>query len=175
MLQGSQSPARRAPRTLFLQTGEIRFRTRLLSFTQAERFGKCLRGNDRFRDVAVNLSEQARSERAYFVTFAPVNRDRVADMVDRQQETRTERAEREGADYRYFLDTDAVRPFYWVLSTSGETYELDSGECSCPDYQFRLKKADWTGIKCKHICEMIRRFGTGELPRLSEVRTGGGF
>src|SRR5579871_638117 len=158
------------PREFIANDGRIYFRTRLLTCPQADRFARCLRANaERFRDVDVSFNPRAKGERAFFVTFRPVNPDRVVEQIDRQQASRQQRADCHGPSYVYALDIDGERPFYWCLSDSGETYELDSGECSCPDYQYRLKRADWTGIKCKHILEMQRRFDAGMLQRLSDV------
>lgn len=156
---------------IFTQDGFFAFRTRCMSYERAEGFAVCLRANrTRFMNVSLEHSEAAKGERCWFVTFQPVNGDRMADIADREQAARIQRADREGAAYLYMLDVDSPRPFYRVFNPkSGGTYELDSSTCSCPDFSGRLAKVAGFGVRCKHQIEMQRRFDVGELVRLSEA------
>lgn len=158
------------PREFIAPNGNIYFRTKLLRPEQADRFASCLAANaSRFTDVESVLSQQAKGERCCFVQYRPVNLDRQWKQVERQQKQRTRKAQTEGCCYDWLLDTDGTRPFYGCHSTSGEVYEVTSGECSCPDFQFRLKKVAHFGLRCKHIEALSLCYQTGELVRLQEV------
>lgn len=156
---------------IYTRDGFFAYRTKLLTFDAAQTFALCVRANlTRFTNVNVEHSNTARGERAWFVTFQPVSGDRMADVADREQASRIQAADREGAAYLFLLDVDSPRPFYRVYNpTSGETYELDSSSCSCPDFQYRCNRVPGFGLKCKHQVEMQRRFGAGELLPLSKA------
>ncbi len=159
------------PREFIASDGRIFFRTKLLAFEQAQRFALCLQANTtRFCDVDFLLSEKAMGECAYFVQFRPVNEDRQWEQIERQQSARLFRALEEGACYVFALDIDGPRPFYWCFNPkSGETYQTDSGSCTCPDFHYRCKKLEYAALYCKHIHALLHAFEIGELMRLSEV------
>jgi hypothetical protein len=156
---------------LYTSDGFFAYRSRCMEYERAQAFALCLRANStRFTGVDLSHSERAKGSRSWFVTFAPVNPDRMADIGDRENAARIQRADREGAAYLYMLDVDSPRPFYRVYNPkSGETYELDSSSCSCADFVYRCDKASGFGLKCKHIHEMTRRFDAGELVRLTDA------
>lgn len=159
------------PRQFFLPNGRLVYRTRLLPYDKAQAFALCLRANtSRFREVDLILNRRAKGEKTWYVMFSPATTGALYDAADREQEKRAQKANIEGRDYLFCLDTDARRPFYRVFNPkSGETYCLTSHECDCPDFQCRLKRASWSGVVCKHIQEMNRRFETGELVTLASV------
>lgn len=136
-------------------------RTKLMTSDRAWRFATCLMANRRFQDVAMVHSSKATGERRYFVQFIPSNPERQQDMKNRQEGSRAVRAWNEGSDYIWVPDKNGGRAFYWLLSASGEVYEVEphSGVCSCPDYQFRCAGA---GIKCKHLLALDLGLGTIE-------------
>lgn len=80
-------------------------------------------------------------------------------MHARQQAAREERALAQGSSYLWIRDKNAGRPFFWLLSTSGEVYEVDAQgrSCSCPDHQFRCAPA---GLMCKHVLALRNGLGT---------------
>lgn len=137
----------------------ITYRTKCLPQPQAERFARCVDANPLFTDVSLNTSTRAKGERCHFVTFRPVNPDRQQDMAVRQQLSREERAMSEGSAYVWALDKDGGRPFFWLMSASGEVYEVDlqGRSCSCPDFQYRCEGA---GLECKHIQALRNGLGT---------------
>lgn len=137
------------------------FRTKLLTRDQASRFAKCLTANARFGAAEVCESTRAKSpDRRFFVAFAPSNPERREAILTRQQDARTERALGEGSEYVWMQDKDGGRAFLWLLSTSGEVYEVDPGgrSCSCPDFTYRCRPA---GLRCKHLIALSA--GLGEL------------
>ena len=158
------------PRSIFV-ADHLCYRTKLMPYPQASRFARCLQANgSRFFNVQVVEQPKARGARDHFVTFSPRSVDSRLRMADEQQEKRANTARAQGADYIFCLDTDGSRPFYRVFNPhSGETYELAGGACSCPDFVYRLSKAPWTGVTCKHNVELARRCDSGELVPLSEV------
>ncbi len=153
--------------------GFFAYRTRCMEYEQAESFALCLKANrSRFTSIGVELSPRAKGQRAWFVTFQPVNPDRMADIGDREQAARIQRADREGADYIFVIDTHSPRPFYRCFNPkSGETYELDHSTCDCPDHVYRLNKVSGFGIRCKHAVELQRRIDASEILPLREVQT----
>lgn len=153
-----------------VRTGDVFFRTRLLPLSLAERFARCLAANaTRFINVDVIHSDQAKGARMFFVRYSPVNPDRQADAITREQAKRTARALADGDAYQWFLDVDGRRPFYYCLSTSGEVYEVDAGSCNCPDYEFRCSRMAHTGLRCKHIEALLLAYEQGRLTRLQDV------
>lgn len=137
-------------------------RTKCMEQERAERFARCLQANPLFTAVEIAESARARSAARYFVTYLPVNADRVADLVNAEQDKRLAKAATEGRDYLFVLDTDSAQPFCWCCSTSGETYEVTLFDCSCPDFQYRLKGC---GIQCKHMAALSARINNGEIRR----------
>lgn len=134
------------------------YRTRLLTADRAARFAACLSANAAFCDVAAVRSERAKCDVDHFVSFRPVSRERQAHMLERQQDTREQRAEEQGNSYQWVADkigyqwvADKIggRGFFWLLSTSGEVYEVHpAGTCSCPDFHYRCEP---NGLRCKHL------------------------
>jgi hypothetical protein len=132
------------------------YRTKLMERQRAEQFAKCLEANPLFTSVTVE--ESRRSPGRYLVSFQPANAERRVDMLVREQRSREARARAEGAGYVFCLDTDAGRPFFWCVSTSGEVYETTVESCSCPDHHYRLRG---TGLSCKH--QLALSAGLGEM------------
>jgi hypothetical protein len=140
-----------------------------MTLARAAAFSKCLEANDDFSVVAIEESQRAKGEARWFVVFVPVNPQRLADIADRQQDARAQRAADEGANYLFALDKDAGRPFFWVFNPkSGETYEVDPrGHCSCPDFQYRCEVA---GLRCKHLVAV--QSGQGRREEFQSVPRG---
>jgi len=80
----------------------------------------------------VSVAESQKTKhpvRRWFVTFQPSNPDRMADIGDREQAARIQRADREGAGYLYVENEDAIRPtFYCYNPESQETYVVFDGD-----------------------------------------------
>src|SRR5207248_8599080 len=125
----------------------------------AARFAQCVSANPRFTEVSVGSSSRAKGDACWFVSFRPVSEERQADMAARQQMPREERALTEGSAYVWVLDKDGGRAFFWLMSASGEVYEVDpqGRSCSCPDYRYRC---EGTGLKCKHLVALEAGLGT---------------
>ena len=138
-------------RTTILQDGTVGYRTKLMEPAQARRFAKCLEANSRFRMVDVVVSDRAKSDKNTFVTFHPSSDVRQADIYMGQWEQRQARASAEGGDYIFVQD----RWKTWCYNPiSQETYEIDSCGCTCPDFQFRCRKA---ALHCKHMIALSDR------------------
>lgn len=139
------------------------YRTKLLTTDQAWRFAKCVKANiARFdpASVAVIHNSRAKGARRYYVTFAPARTERVAALVAGEQDKRLARAMEQGADYVFLADKDGGRPFWWVWNpVSGETYEVSSDGCSCPDHEYRCRHA---GVACKHRLTLLARLQVEE-------------
>lgn len=157
---------------LYTSDGFFAYRTRLLTYEAADSFGRCLRANSsRFCNVEVHHRATVKGERSWFVTFQPVSSDAMFNISEREQASRIQRADREGENYLYAIDTDSPRPFYRCCNPlSGGVYELDHSGCDCPDFTYRLAKVPGYGVRCKHLIELDRRIAAGELPSLAEVR-----
>lgn len=166
-LRHSALPNGASPREFIAPSGVVYFRTKLLRYDRARRFAKCLKANPRFCEATVEPSVKARGQACHFVQYRPHNPDRQYQQIDRQQEKRLQKALTEGRCYQWHLDTDGRRPFYWCLSTSGEVYEVTSGDCTCPDYEYRCTKV--YSLRCKHILALEAAYERGELMRLAEV------
>ena len=124
------------------------YRTKCLTIEAAARFATCLNANARFTEVEIVESQRAKGEARWFVQFLPASAERQAEMLDRQQATRAERAATQG--FTFLLDKDGGRPFYWCHShTSGEVYEVaaDASRCGCMDDEWRCRP---NGLACKH-------------------------
>jgi hypothetical protein len=128
--------------------GTISYRTKLLRDLQfAARFARCLRANaTRFCDVEIVPSLKAKGD-AWYVSFRPINRERQIEMLERQADARRQRAAEEGLDYIFWADPDHTGSYWCFNPKSGETYEVSIFSCTCPDYEFRCKRA---AIQCKH-------------------------
>jgi hypothetical protein len=130
------------------------FRTKLMDQAQAERFAHCLDANARFAKVTV---EESRSAGRFFVSFLPAAPERQAEMLETVQSERLVRALTEGSDYVFVVD-DSAR-FMWCFNPrSGETWEVTSQSCTCPDHVYRCSRV---GLKCKHQLALIH--GQGEV------------
>lgn len=157
------------------RTGWIRYRTKLLTTDRASRFAKCLAANSsRFIEVRTVPCPTARGERRYFVTYQPVSPDSICRQAEREITSRQARADVEGAGYLWQLDTDEPRPFYRCCSLSGECYEVTDCSCTCPDWEYRLSRAIWSGLYCKHIRAYLAACDRGELTRLHQLPRYGG-
>lgn len=138
------------PRQSISTSGGIVYRTRLMGIRHAEAFAAALRANTRFTNVQLVTSLRATTELRYYVEFQPASNDRQADALAREFHKRAGKAATEGAGYIVVADPDTPAG-YWLLSISGETYQLSTargGSCSCPDYCFRAQRA---GLPCKHL------------------------
>jgi len=144
-------------RSTILNSGQVAFRTALLSQARAESFAAMLTANSRFESVLVNRSERAKCDKAFFVTFQPSSEARKDLIFMAQWDARKERGQGEGADYTFFADEDN-KGCYWVYNPiSQETYSTSIFSCSCPDYTYRCQRA---GLQCKHQAahtEFLRR------------------
>lgn len=134
------------------------YRTKLMQEPQADRFARCLRANPLFGEVTVETSAKAKSDRRFFVAFVPTSAERVDVMRAAVQDARTERALAEGSEYLWFRDSYAGRPFLWLLSASGEVYEVSAcgRTCGCPDFHYRCREQ---GLKCKHLVALENGLG----------------
>jgi hypothetical protein len=143
------------------QSAGITYRSKCLPEPKAVQFAKCVAANPRFTEVAIEKSGRAKSASCWFVTFKPVSEERQAAMFACQQTSREERALSEGSAYVWALDKDGGRAFWWLMSASGEVYELDiqGRSCSCPDYTYRCQGA---GLECKHIQALRQGLGRFE-------------
>lgn len=135
------------------------FRTKMMTPEAAFRFATCLAANPRFEGVAAVRSEKAKGERNTFVQFIPANEERRAEMAAEVQSQREVRAYQEGSEYVWVPDQSPNRRFLWLLSASGEVYEVDAAgrSCSCPDHTYRCAPA---GLKCKHLLALAAGLGT---------------
>lgn len=145
-----------------LARGKAQYRTRLLTRIQADRFSRCLAANPRFTAVEVHESTRAKDpERSLYITFLPASQSRQAALLGHQHDARQARAQAEGVFYIWAGDPDFE---YWhLLTLSGEVFEVDAEarECSCPDHQFRCKRA---GLRCKHLLAYDANLGTYYAP-----------
>jgi len=147
-------------------TAGITYRSKCLTEPKAQRFARCLEANARFSDITLCRSNRAKSDTCWFVSFRPVSEERQAQMFSKQQMSREERALTEGSAYVWALDKDAGRAFWWLMSASGEVYELDlrGRSCSCPDYVYRCQG---NGLECKH--SQALRHGLGAFADFEPV------
>jgi hypothetical protein len=97
---------------LFTKDGKVVYRTKCLELEHAARFAKCLGANARFAEIEISESTRAKGERRWIVEFQPANVERQAEMAERQQAAREERAATEGQSYHFVLDKDGGRAFY---------------------------------------------------------------
>jgi hypothetical protein len=135
------------------QNGQIVYRTKCLTLDAAARFAKCLVANSRFLGVEIAESNRANGDKRWFVQFRPQNPERQAEMRERQQTAREERAQVQ--QFAFCLDKDGGRPFYWCHSlASGEVYQVDAEGrgCTCPDFLHRCQP---NGLKCKHALALL--------------------
>jgi hypothetical protein len=153
-------------RTTITPTGTICYRSKCLPLSIAASFAKCVQANaTRFCDVEIQKSDKSRSEK-FFVTFRPVNPTRQADLYEAQYNARAERAQQEGSEYIFWKDTDNPGTDWCFNPVSGETYQVSTFSCSCPDYLFRCEKA---GLLCKHQQARTLQFEAGTLGKTDKV------
>jgi hypothetical protein len=95
-------------RVTFDKDGGFSFRTKLMTGIVAKQFQKCVAANSRFECVEMVLSQTAKGEKTWFVTFRPSNRERVAAIYERQQASRTFKGYTEGLEYLFVKDTDEM-------------------------------------------------------------------
>lgn len=146
-----------------LARGSVHYQTRALPLPQAESFAACLRANPLFSDVA--LAHTAKGAR---VQFKPTNPERVAAMVQGQQDARQARADDEGRSYLFVLDKDGGRPFCWVFNPlSGATYEVTEHSCDCPDDTFRACPGG-----CKHRRALRQAVAEGRVESFQRIPRG---
>lgn len=133
-------------RTIINQDGAVVYRTKTMQLAQAAAFAKCLQANaDRF--MGVEIVEARTKVEQYFVAFQPVSRERQADMYEGQFNARKERAEVELTTFIFWKDPDRMGVYWCFSEGSGNTYELTTFDCDCPDATFRAARA---GLVCKH-------------------------
>jgi len=155
---------RKSPRVAIDRDG-IHYETRRMSRNRAFAFARCLAAKPYFRDVLVLRDLRARAEAAWYVSYAPADGARIADLVIAEQEKRIETAEAQRAVMTFI--TLANRPgLYHVVNTDGHgtaPHEVDTleGECSCEDFDFRCRGLR---IVCHHLIEAKRREAEGLLP-----------
>jgi predicted nucleic acid-binding Zn finger protein len=129
-------------RSIITLEGNIAYRTKNFpDLSAAHRFVKCLGGNSRFVDIEMQQSRFGR----YFVTFRPASEERQADLTALEQDKRNTRAIEK--TFEFWRDPDNRRLYHCFSVASGETYQITPEDCTCPDWQYRCKKA---GIRCKH-------------------------
>lgn len=157
------------PHLTITGAGEVVYRTRLMPYERAQAFALCLRRNGaRFANVDLVHSDRATGSASWFVTSQPVNEDRRVGLVDSVQAQRADRADKEGRHYVFAADPDARAPFYWCLNPlTGETYEVTGHSCTCPDWEYRCRRA---ALRCKHILALTWRLQAGEIPAPMPVR-----
>lgn len=132
------------------------YRSELLDRPNADALFERVSANPHF--VRVTLLESTRSQHPtarYFVTCIPDNPEKRELLLQRHQQHRIQRAEREGPDFLWAAD--GKRPVWHVLSRSGERYEVDSegNTCSCRDGGVCADN----GLVCKHL--VAHHFGLG--------------
>jgi len=133
--------------TVLSRTGAAH-RTKLMTQDRAERFARCIQANPRFVNVVV--SESPRSAGKFLVTFN-TSSDETGEKIRQDAHTaRLERALVDGKDFIFVADDGGE--FIWCMSTSGETYEVTSASCTCPDHQYRCRP---NGLQCKHQLALI--------------------
>ena len=127
--------------------GAIVYRTKTMTMSRAAAFARMIQSNaDRFTSVEIKPAQRTRIA-SFIVTFQPVSRERQEDLYEQQFNARKDRAEAEGMDYIFWPDPDRTGVTWCYNPNSGETYEVQTFSCSCPDYHYRCEKA---GLLCKH-------------------------
>jgi len=132
-----------------LSKNGAQFRTKTMEDARALRFSSCLKANPRFVGVAVCPCPKKLGHS--YVTFNPASDPNGEAILARQQDARALRAATEGRDYIFVADDSGK--FIWCMNPiSGETYEVTSVDCTCPDHHYRCRPA---GIQCKHIVALV--------------------
>ena len=125
--------------TTILKTGEVCYKSKPMNIDRAARFARCIDKNTRFYGVEI---VPAKAGENFYVQF----RTKTNSAYEVEFNARAQRAAVEGADYIFWQDADKGN--WWVFNPkSSETYELTLFDCSCPDHEFRCRKA---GLHCKH-------------------------
>lgn len=145
----------RVPHIHLDRDGNAQYRTRLMTRDSAIRFCRCLQANERFLRAEAVRSDRANGERSWFVQYIPARQQRRDHMQFALQQARVLRSEAEGDAYQFYADDQLRGGAVWCLSVSGEVWETSRGQCSCPDYTVRCRKA---GIVCKHVLTLRRRW-----------------
>lgn len=132
---------------VILSKNGAQYRTQTLARERAEQFASCLRANPLFDGVMVYESSRAKHpERRWYVVYHPASGEAQQNLLNRQEDLRAAKAEAEGQHY-LFVEDERTGRFYYCLSKSGEVYEVNLFDCSCPDHSYRCRAA---GIRCKH-------------------------
>lgn len=148
MITQAETKIKKSPRITLDEDGNPVYRTQLLTKDAAERFSRCLLANPRYLKAEVEESGKAIGLKRFFVCSIPARKERRDAMTNALQDSRIRRAEIEGPDYRWHQDDYSSRHgFVYCESISGEVYEVTHRNCSCPDWEFRCRKAR---IQCKH-------------------------
>lgn len=154
-----------------ISQGRIEYRTALLEAPQAAAFAACLSANPLFAHAHVVESNQTKNAtRRWFVAYQPSSPERQAAIAARQQEKRIARAAEEGD--RYIWVSDAPRPVWLLIASSGGTYEVYTNAqgqavaCNCPDSELRCQDA---GLLCKHL--IAHRTGLGRFYTLEQFQS----
>jgi hypothetical protein len=154
-------------RTTITQTGTIAYRTKNMDLARAAAFARCLAANAaRFTSVTIETARTKAEQ--YFVTFRPTSETRQGNLYQAEWDARKERAEAEGAEYIFWRDPDKAGVDWCFNPKSGETYEVSTFECSCPDHQFRCKNA---GLLCKHQQARTLQAEAGRLGKTDKKTT----
>jgi hypothetical protein len=133
-------------REIITKSGAVAYRTKLFrDDAQAARFARCLNANSRFRDVAI--VENVRAGSGSYITFRPVNEERQKDLYMNQHTARLIRGYEQMANYLFVQDSDQVGLWWCYNLVNEEVYQVTAFDCTCPDYQFRCRRA---GLQCKH-------------------------
>lgn len=152
-------------RTTITPLGAIAYRTRNMEQTKAAAFARCIEANAaRFRDVQVCEAHTATPQ--FYVQFRPTSAARQADLYEAAFNARKDRADREGAEYLFWPDPDHAGSHWCFNPLSGETYQVETFSCSCPDYQMRCSRA---GLLCKHQQALTMQREAGTLGQTDKV------
>lgn len=152
-------------RTTIQPDGRITYRTALFqSLSKAQSFARCVQANAvRFERALVHASTTSKIPK-WFVSFEPKSESRKDALHAGQHEARKLRA---AAQEFIFWPDPAVANLYWCFSvSSGETYEVTHGGCSCHDYLYRCQNA---GLQCKHMLAWSAQRAAGILGKTDKV------
>lgn len=151
--------------TTILTNGAIAYRTKPMELARAAAFAKCIEANAG-RFTSVEISQARAKTEQYFVTFRPTSETRQGDLYQAEWDARQQRAQEEGAEYIFWRDTDNPGVDWVFNPKSGETYQVSTFGCTCPDYMFRCEKA---GLLCKHQQARTIQADAGRLGKTDKV------
>ena len=133
------------------------YRSRLISRGTALAKASELQGNPEFTGVKVLESTRARHPTSrFFIVALPVCPEHQVHLLGQLQHERNDRAEQEGPAYLWAPDPD--RPFWHLVSTTGQVYEVDNHGQTCTCRDFGVCRDN--GLVCKHLVAFEKGFGT---------------